>query len=179
MRRQASPHSAAGSVQSLHHTRPAGKAPESRRGITTRQSQTPRLESSACEIRFTTDQPISSARETRSGLFLILVAYCSHCARLQVGLNLARSGIRSQAVAPDLTSLRDVMDPGSDHATGSPSVSVNSRKLPLNRAVISPARPPPMIRPSTLTTGASSPIVPEQKHSSARYSSVSVRSVSA
>ena len=49
-----------------------------------------------------------------------------------------------------------------------PSTAVRSANNSVSRIVSGPGAPLPMVRPSTLTTGTSSPIVPVQKTSSAR-----------
>ena len=54
------------------------------------------------------------------------------------------------------------------YATSTPSDSVSLRYAALRRCVIGPISPVPIVRPSTLVTAASSPIVPVQKTSSAR-----------
>jgi hypothetical protein len=54
------------------------------------------------------------------------------------------------------------------HTTGVPDVAVSSANNALRRSVTGPALPAPIVRPSTFTTGAISPIVPEQNTSSAR-----------
>ncbi len=54
------------------------------------------------------------------------------------------------------------------YTTCTPSAAVRCAKSSLRRAVIGPAVPSPMGRPSSCTTAASSPIVPEQNISSAR-----------
>ena len=54
------------------------------------------------------------------------------------------------------------------YTTCTPSAAVRCAKSSLRRAVIGPGEPPPMGRPSSCTTAASSPIVPEQNISSAR-----------
>ena len=57
-----------------------------------------------------------------------------------------------------------------------PSRPVSSRKSAVSRCVIGPTAPSPITRPSIFVTAASSPIVPVQKASSARYASVRERS---
>src|SRR5579883_476419 len=54
------------------------------------------------------------------------------------------------------------------YATTSPSASVRRWNNSMRRCVIGPAAAAPMVRPSTRTTGANSPIVPVQNISSAR-----------